>query len=45
MDEHSQPTEWQALQDYDVDILLIIPCGCQLGQTLAELSNLQDLAD
>jgi iron complex transport system substrate-binding protein len=43
--EYSQPIEWHALQDYDPDILLIIPCGYQLGQTLAELPTLQNLPD
>jgi iron complex transport system substrate-binding protein len=45
MGAHSQPIKWQVLQDYDPDILLIIPCGYRLGQTLAELPTLQNLPD
>lgn len=41
--EHSRPVEWGVLQNYAPDILLIIPCGFKLEQTLAQLPILQNL--
>jgi iron complex transport system substrate-binding protein len=43
MGKHSQPAEWGMLQNYAPDILLIIPCGFKLEQTLEQLPILQNL--
>ncbi len=43
MGEHSLPVEWRTVQDYAPDVLLIIPCGYKLDQTLVELPTLQNL--
>lgn len=41
--EHSLPVEWRVVRDYAPDVLLIIPCGYKLDQTLIELPTLQNL--
>ena len=39
--EHSDWLEWSALADADPDIIVLMPCGYQLDQTLVDLPALQ----
>lgn len=38
--QHSPWLEWDALRDADPDVIVLMPCGFQIPQTLAELAAL-----
>jgi iron complex transport system substrate-binding protein len=40
--QHSPWLEWQALADADPDVIVLMPCGYRIGETLAELGSLRD---
>ncbi len=40
--QHSPWAEWDALVDADPDVIVMMPCGFQIAQTLGDLSPLTD---
>jgi len=40
--ERSRPREWEAIREYDPDVLVASPCGFDLDQTAANLTDLTD---
>jgi len=40
--EHSEWIEWEAIQQADPDILLVVPCGYSIPQTLREMHTLEN---
>jgi len=40
--ERSRPREWAAIREYDPEVLVAAPCGFDLDQTRANLSDLTD---
>ncbi len=40
--ERSRPREWDEVREYDPDVLVASPCGFDLDQTAANLSDLTD---
>lgn len=41
--EHTKVIEWAELKTYNPDMLLIMPCGFKIEQSLKELSDLENL--
>lgn len=41
--DHTKVIEWQELKAYDPDLLLVMPCGFKIEQSLRELENWKDL--
>lgn len=39
--KHSEWIEWEAIQQVDPDILLVVPCGYSISQTLNEMNALE----
>ncbi|MDY6818753.1 MAG: ABC transporter substrate-binding protein [Halobacteriales archaeon] len=40
--DRSRPREWQAIREYDPDVLIVAPCGFDLDQTMENASDLTD---
>lgn len=42
--DHTKVIEWRELKEYDPDILILMPCGFKIEQTLENRSDLENLA-